>query len=679
MAKGDDKNRYTNAQNNAATQTQNVQQGYSDFTSDIAGRMPADRARADEERAYLTQGYRGLAEGGGRDYLRSITGGPPFLEGNHPGGPGSGSGSGSGSGGGGGGIAGPSDPYGSVRGGFGEFANTGGVDYGRMTEALGTFRDLANTGGFSQQNRDNLARVTRGYSDIADRPFDRTNIDSSISNLREFGNTGGYRSGALDTIGRDIGGLRNFQSIDPERMAALRSGQDRLSNIGRDSDVRTDIERLRDLDNNGFGEFARTGGYSGQDIANIRSRSNSAVPSFYSNVRDEMARRNAVSGGFSPGYSAGLRAVTRDQARGAADQVRDTELGISDRVREGRQFGLTGQANARNLAGALGLGLLDQERQGLESGTRLGQELDLALASNRLRGLEGAVEAQSRLEADVANNRLRGTESAGNLALNAEDRQAANRLSALGGLRDTELDTVRTSNDARLRAGTGITDTAQGAERTVQSGRQFGLSGLMGIAQAEEASRQAAAARAAASAQASQAYDLQRAQLASQNERFAMEMGLNALGGLSDLYRSAPGEVGMYNDDYLGGLSGWNDSIGTGVLAQSPMPKQGGFNWQSMATAGIGQLGNLFRGGGSGGSGAPVGSYTGASDEYGRPIEPMYNDNYFGSPTYPGTVTTEETYRDPSYPDFYPDQPWFGGIRSNEADAIRRQNLASWY
>ena len=193
----------------------------------------------------------------------------------------------------------------------------------------------------------------------------------------------------------------------------------------------------------------------------------------------------------------------------------------------------------------------------------------------------------------------------------------------------------------------------------------------------QEAARQAAASRAAASASAQQGYDLQRAQLASQNERFAQEMGLNALGGLADMYRAAPGQVGMYNDDYLGGLAGWNDSIGTGVGTQVPMPK-GQNNWMGALNTGLNMIPGLF---GGGGNKTNASSYAGYTDDLGRPYDSSYS-SYFGSPSYPsggssggsGTVTTDEDYRFyPDNPNYYPDQPWLGGGSIMNSSGARGQ------
>ena len=648
MAKNDDKDRYKTAQQNAATQTANVQAGYNQFAGDIAARTPGDRAAADAERAYLNEQYRGVASGGAdRDYLRGITGNLSSGE--------AAEGTGGG-GGGGGGSAAPTDRYGSVRGGFNEFAQTGGVDYGRMTEALGTFRNLASTGGFTDENRANLANIASGYDKITGQPIDRKDIDPALKTLTDAQTSGGYAKDRLDSIYGDINSLRNFETMTPERQAELRNQQNRLVNFDT-SDAQKDIDKLRGLDEN-YANWERTGGYTESDKQNIRDRATSTIPSFYAGVKDEIARRNALSGGYAPGYSSSVRALSRDSARGTADAARSAELGISDRVRAGQQYGLTGRAGTASSAGDLSGRLAETRRLGLEGGTRLGQELDLGIAGNRLRGLEGATSAGAQLEADIAGNRLRAAESGGRLGLDVSNAATRNQLDALAGRRQTELDPIAIANEARLGGARGITDTSQGAEKIVQSGRQFGLGGLMGIAQAEQAAADAAASRGAASSAADRAYELQRAQLASQNERFSQERQSGALGGLGDLYRSAPGQVGMYNDDYLNALSGQNQSIATGVLAQQNQPK-GQSWWENPLASGIGVLGKIPWGGG-GGDKTPASSYTGYSDEFGRPLEGSQG-SYFGTPTMPyptapgpgqgGTVTTDEDYRYPNTPD----------------------------
>lgn len=85
-----------------------------------------------------------------------------------------------------------------------------------------------------------------------------------------------------------------------------------------------------------FDEFARSGGYSESDKANIRTRATSGIPAMFGRMRDEAGRIANVQGGYGPGQVALMSRMGRDQARGISDASLNAELGISDAVRSGR-------------------------------------------------------------------------------------------------------------------------------------------------------------------------------------------------------------------------------------------------------------------------------------------------------------------------------------------------------
>jgi hypothetical protein len=103
------------------------------------------------------------------------------------------------------------------------------------------------------------------------------------------------------------------------------------------------IDRIRGK--GGFDEFAKTGGYSTGDISNIRSRSNRSIPSFFDALRAKMGDQALISG-TPASYTSSLSRMSRDQARQSADMALDTELGIKDRVNEGRRYGISGMSGA---------------------------------------------------------------------------------------------------------------------------------------------------------------------------------------------------------------------------------------------------------------------------------------------------------------------------------------------
>jgi hypothetical protein len=107
----------------------------------------------------------------------------------------------------------------------------------------------------------------------------------------------------------------------------------------------------------GLEEFARTGGFSDQDIQNIRGRSNAPIKAIYQNAQDELNRSKALAGGRMTNYGAAAAKLAREASYAAGDQSLNTEGLISELRNRGRQFGISG-------AGQLGLGLRGQGLQG---------------------------------------------------------------------------------------------------------------------------------------------------------------------------------------------------------------------------------------------------------------------------------------------------------------------------
>lgn len=146
-----------------------------------------------------------------------------------------------------------------------------------------------------------------------------------------------------------LSGYRNlsYSPVSAERVSTenFKPSFEGFNEMGRTGGLNDEaIQRMRGM--GGFDEYAKTGGYSDADRANIRSRALSPIGSFASSARDELARRRSVQGGYSPGFDASSRAIRRDASRGIADASLNAELGIMDRVNEGRRWGIGGLTDA---------------------------------------------------------------------------------------------------------------------------------------------------------------------------------------------------------------------------------------------------------------------------------------------------------------------------------------------
>jgi len=162
---------------------------------------------ANEQNQFLTQGYQDIYSRGGLDptvtaNLRGLNrANSNAYTSNAASGSDSSGGSGGSDNGGSGNVpaAAPVDPFATSRGAFSNFINTGGVDIGAMKEALGGFRDISNTGGYSAE--------------------DVSRIKSGIGKLEALGDTGGYDANTLAGINSNIGNLTEICKsgvFDPE-------------------------------------------------------------------------------------------------------------------------------------------------------------------------------------------------------------------------------------------------------------------------------------------------------------------------------------------------------------------------------------------------------------------------------------------------------------------------------
>lgn len=108
----------------------------------------------------------------------------------------------------------------------------------------------------------------------------------------------------------------------------------------------------------GYEEFSKTGGYSGADIANMRSRGVSPIRAAYANAGREIGRQRSLQGGYSPNAVAAQAKMAREQGQAAADATQNVEAGLAEARNRGRLAGLGGMS-------------------GIET-SRLGADLDVA-------------------------------------------------------------------------------------------------------------------------------------------------------------------------------------------------------------------------------------------------------------------------------------------------------------
>lgn len=318
------------------------------------------------------------------------------------------------------------DMYGSMYGGYKNFIDGkgnfdpakygGGGDYGgvgaaaadgRFGEVEGSYRNFMNSGG----------------------------VDTGMFNrfqgaLADVAGNGGWDEGRIKSMDENIRGFKDIAKtggVDAE-------GQNRMRGGGV------------------FDEFAKTGGYSDKDIANIRSRATSVIPAYYDVAKNEAARRSAVQGGYGPGNSALMAKMARDQSRGAAGAALDAEVGIKDKVNTGRQWGAGGMAESE---GAL-------------------QNL---MSQNRLGALTGASNTEAGMVNSIAGNRIGAASAGGSNEIGMQGTIQKGKMFGTTGLEGM-------AESAAARAAAGAAGSAADARWRAdfdREGQQFGLEGMRSL------------------------------------------------------------------------------------------------------------------------------------------------------------------------------------------------------
>ena len=122
---------------------------------------------------------------------------------------------------------------------------------------------------------------------------------------------------------------------------------------------------------NQYQDWAKTGGFSQEDLANIRARSVSPVRAAYSNAQREMERGRALQGGYSPGFNAATARMAREQGQLGSDMSTNTEAMIAELLQRGKLAGMGGMTSmygaTPGLANTFGQQMLQSQGQNLQA------------------------------------------------------------------------------------------------------------------------------------------------------------------------------------------------------------------------------------------------------------------------------------------------------------------------
>lgn len=213
---------------------------------------------------------------------------------------------------------------------------------------MGGNKENKRTTSLTDQERERQQREHTTFMNMAEP---RRNQEQTWADTTRGDILGGYRklyenaTGGTDMFGGGGGGggyaAQTYNPVLANLERARLSGY-----VGESADVARTLGKGGEWDpriREGYGNFAETGGYSADDISNIRNRAASSSPAFYESVRNRMAQKARASGLNTGGlFDVASDRLTRESARGAAENSLNAELGLADAIRQGKLQGLSG-------------------------------------------------------------------------------------------------------------------------------------------------------------------------------------------------------------------------------------------------------------------------------------------------------------------------------------------------
>ena len=272
-----------------------------------------------------------------------------------------------------------------------------------------------------------LNSTTQGFNEYTDLIKGRL----ADANVRDQQSAGDITKGYWDAYGAPSSSRGYFEDLastgglDPNDVGRVQANADEALRYGRNPINAADKARLRG--GGVYDEFAKTGGWTDADVANVRARMASDTPSFYNSLRDRLTTQNSVTGSSNPGFGASLRALAREQARSSADAIRNGEIGLHDSITSGQRWGAEGMTSSESALQQL---LQSAMFQGLNTAGGLNSKIMDARQQGRISGAQGLNQADS-LESNNRFNALSGLSNLRN-APGEADRLLQYYLSALG-------------------------------------------------------------------------------------------------------------------------------------------------------------------------------------------------------------------------------------------------------
>lgn len=83
---------------------------------------------------------------------------------------------------------------------------------------------------------------------------------------------------------------------------------------------------------NNLSSLSQNGGYSAQDLSDLRARGVAPIRAAYQNAQNDITRQRTLQGGYSPNFTAASAKMAREMSSQMADQVTNVNAGIAQNV-----------------------------------------------------------------------------------------------------------------------------------------------------------------------------------------------------------------------------------------------------------------------------------------------------------------------------------------------------------
>lgn len=137
----------------------------------------------------------------------------------------------------------------------------------------------------------------------------------------------------------------------------------------------------------GYGDFAKTGGFTDQGIQDIRERSISPIRSTYANAMSNINRQRSLQGGYAPNYIAATEKMTRTMPSQLADASTNVNAGLAQMIQSGRLAGLGGLASTSLADNALSNQFTEANAGRTQQANMSNQNMEMQVAQLKQQGL----------------------------------------------------------------------------------------------------------------------------------------------------------------------------------------------------------------------------------------------------------------------------------------------------